>query len=66
MILVVRLVIVASAIASAFDVKHLFFSQSPESERIRYALYANSFGVPLKNTSYDYVWVTDFCFLALK
>ena len=66
MILVVRIIIAASAIASAFDVQHLFSSQPPESERTGYALYVNSFGVPLKNASYDYVWVADFCSLAPK
>ncbi len=55
MILVLRIITAAFGIVSAFDVQHIFSSQSRESQHDGYALYANSFGVPFRNESYDYV-----------
>ena len=61
MILALRIVTAAFGIVSAFDVQHIFSSQSRESQYDSYALYANSFGVPFRNESYDYVYAANFC-----
>ena len=55
MILALRIITAAFGTVSAFDVQHIVSPQSPESQHNGYALYANSFGVPFKNESYDYV-----------
>lgn len=55
MILALPIITAAFGTVSAFDVQHIVSPQSPESQRNGYALYANSFGVPFKNESYDYV-----------
>lgn len=52
-----RILAATIATASAFDFQHIFFSEAPKSQQNQYPLFANSFGVPFKNESYDYVIV---------
>ena len=56
MILALTIITTAFISVSTFDVQYIVSSKSPDNHHVNgNALYANSFGVPLKNESYDYV-----------